>query len=111
MIATAPDAPTGLTSTAATADSITLSWGHSGSPEPDSYILTYNKKDDSTEIEIQAGIITSPFTVTELEAATSYVFSLVAVKENDNSAPSVLDTATGELNYIDDVINQMLYER
>ena len=102
MFAVAPDAPTGLTRTAATADSITLTWQHSGSP--DSYTLTHNERDATPLTEIK-NIATSTHTVTNLEVATFYVFSVVAVSDTDGDSVSSdsLETSTGELCIIDNL--------
>ena len=102
MFAVAPDAPTDLTRTAATADSITLTWKHSGSSI--SYILTHNERDATPLTEIK-NIGGSPHTVSNLKVATFYVFSMVAVYDtvgNSISSDS-LETSTGELCIIDNL--------
>ena len=90
--AAVPSPPTGLTATAGSSSSITLSWT-AVTPPANCTISSYNVY-SSTGTLIASGVTGTTYTVTGLEASTAYSYYVEAVDSEGASAASATASAT-----------------
>ncbi len=91
-----PDAPTGLSASAASASSITLSW--TASPSATSYTIYRSSTDSNFTTAIKTGETSTSYTDSGLSAATTYYYEVAGVNSkgeglNSSSAHATTNAA------------------
>jgi peptidoglycan hydrolase-like protein with peptidoglycan-binding domain len=87
-----PDAPNGLSATAASAGSITLSW--TASPTATSYKIYRSSTDSGFTTVLTSGITSTSHTDTGLTASTRYYYEVAGVNDNGEGPNSSSANAT-----------------
>lgn len=100
------DAPTGLTATNLTKNSVVLDWAQTGTP--DSWTINYKKSTASTWTTVNTS--THPYTITNLDSETSYEAFVTATCGDLTSGESNHITFTTLVDGIEDIdMNTVIY--
>jgi len=100
VLSAVPLPPTNVAASEVTSDSVTLKWTSRNGEDVQSYIIQYKLTYSSDEYSSIAGVMTTQYRVSRIEANTAYEFRIVAVNDAGQSQPSLLlhiNTSKGRL--------------